>query len=49
MWRFVLMQMADQRRCHHRLQSQGLGGDVEDGRGTVETRQETGTAPSLLQ
>jgi hypothetical protein len=45
MWRFVLMQMADQRRCHHRLQSQGLG-DAEDGRGTAEPRQEIGTSPS---
>ncbi|CAM0873431.1 unnamed protein product [Alopecurus aequalis] len=33
--------MADQRRCHHRMQSQGIG-DTEDGRGTAELRQETG-------
>lgn len=37
--------MADQRRGH-RLQSQGLG-DVEDGRGTAELRQDIGTAPAL--
>uniref|UniRef100_A0ACD5WXK5 Uncharacterized protein n=2 Tax=Avena sativa TaxID=4498 RepID=A0ACD5WXK5_AVESA len=37
------MQLADQRRCHHRVQSQGLG-DVEDGRGTADPRQETGSS-----